>query len=79
MKCCFCKKEVGEYGNNAQPIMEGRCCRNCNEGIVIPIRMLRAFHERKKGEGEISGIIFKFKSGDYEPTKKELGIQEMSK
>jgi hypothetical protein len=42
MKCCFCKKDVGEYGNNAQPVMDGRCCDSCNETIVIPIRILKA-------------------------------------
>jgi len=41
MKCCFCKKDAGKYGNNALPIMDGRCCDECNDGIVIPIRILR--------------------------------------
>lgn len=42
MKCCFCKKEAGEFGNNALPVMDDRCCDDCNEGIVLPIRILRA-------------------------------------
>jgi hypothetical protein len=41
MKCCFCKKDAGEFGNNAQPIMNGRCCDSCNDEIVLPIRILR--------------------------------------
>lgn len=42
MKCCFCKKDAGEFGNNAQPIMDGRCCDSCNNGVVLPIRILQA-------------------------------------
>ena len=41
MKCCFCKKDAGKYGNNALPIMDGRCCDKCNANVVIPIRILR--------------------------------------
>ena len=44
MKCCFCKKDAGQYGNNAEPVMKGRCCNKCNDGIVIPIRLLKAFN-----------------------------------
>jgi len=39
MKCCICGEEAGEWGNNAQPIMEGRCCDYCNETEVIPRRL----------------------------------------
>jgi hypothetical protein len=42
MKCCFCKKEAGQYGNNAEPAMKGRCCDKCNSKIVLPIRILQA-------------------------------------
>lgn len=40
-KCCFCKKIIKGYGNNAEPVMRGRCCEDCDYGIVIPIRILR--------------------------------------
>ena len=40
MKCCICKLEDGkEFGNNAQPIMEGECCDDCNREKVIPRRL----------------------------------------
>jgi len=29
---------VWEYGNNAQPINDGRCCDDCNWSVVIPER-----------------------------------------
>lgn len=49
MKCCLCKKEIDEtntfmsYGNNAQPLADGRCCDICNITKVIPERMKRTF------------------------------------
>lgn len=44
MKCCLCGNEievVGTWkeGNNAQPLMEGRCCGYCNTTKVIPTRL----------------------------------------
>ena len=47
MKCCLCKEEIvvelsgWDEGNNAEPLMEGRCCNNCNETKVIPERIRR--------------------------------------
>ena len=38
--CCFCKKEIIGYGNNAQPVRDGQCCDECNLSIVIPTRMI---------------------------------------
>lgn len=42
MRCCFCKKDAGDFGHNALPVMDGRCCSKCNTEIVLPIRILRA-------------------------------------
>lgn len=39
MKCCICNNEIEGYDNNAEPVMEGRCCNECNMNIVIPVRM----------------------------------------
>jgi len=45
MKCCICKEEIEieengwASGNNAEPVMEGRCCNNCNMELVIPKRI----------------------------------------
>jgi len=45
MKCCICGSEImreangWDQGNNAQPIMDGRCCNSCNWSIVIPVRL----------------------------------------
>lgn len=37
--CSICGKKYDGYGNNAQPINDGRCCDECNRKVVIPIRI----------------------------------------
>ena len=44
-KCVICKEwikptEYGwTHGNNAAPVVEGRCCDDCNKNVVIPTRL----------------------------------------
>jgi hypothetical protein len=41
--CCFCKKNIMDYGNNPAPLMDGElysCCDDCNVKLVIPSRIL---------------------------------------
>lgn len=40
--CSICKKQYVGYGNNAEPINEGRCCEECNCKKVIPARLKKA-------------------------------------
>lgn len=37
--CSICYREFTEYGNNAEPINDGRCCDDCDNQIVIPARI----------------------------------------
>jgi len=37
-KCSICGNVYTGYGNNAEPINDGRCCDTCN-GLVIEQRM----------------------------------------
>ena len=37
--CSICGKTYEEYGNNAQPVNNGRCCDKCNATVVIPRRI----------------------------------------
>ena len=44
MECCLCNKKIGvvgtwDLGNNAKPLMNGRCCDECNQTKVIPARI----------------------------------------
>ena len=37
--CVICGKEYEGYGNNAQPVKDGKCCDKCNLEVVIPARI----------------------------------------
>ncbi len=37
--CCFCGKDFGQHGNNAEPLRSGRCCDDCNLSKVVPSRL----------------------------------------
>ena len=37
--CSICGQEYYGYGNNAQPINNGRCCNECNRTKVVPFRI----------------------------------------
>ena len=37
--CSICSNPFFEFGNNAQPINNGRCCNICNDTKVIPARL----------------------------------------
>lgn len=45
LKCSICNNPIEinaygwKYGNNAQPINDGRCCDLCNLMYVIPARI----------------------------------------
>lgn len=38
-ECVICHKPFEGYGNNAEPVAEGRCCDECNAKVVIPARI----------------------------------------
>ena len=35
MNCSICKEKIEGFGNNAQPINDGRCCDTCNKLVII--------------------------------------------
>jgi len=39
--CSICQAEYEGFGNNAEPINDGRCCDNCNWAVVVPARINR--------------------------------------
>ena len=63
MKCCLCENEIEkqkgwDLGNNALPLMDGRCCNKCNDTKVIPARILKQKHiieMMKKGVYKVIG------------------------
>jgi hypothetical protein len=42
--CSICGGKYTGWGNNAQPINDGRCCYECNNNRVIPARLVRWFY-----------------------------------
>jgi hypothetical protein len=39
-KCSICFNTLNsEFGNNAEPVNNGRCCDICNITVVIPARL----------------------------------------
>ena len=49
--CSICHEDTEGFGNNAQPINDGRCCSHCNITVVIPARLRVMFRRDKEGEG----------------------------
>lgn len=56
MQCSICDGPIpvehGTWtqGHNAEPVNDGRCCRECNDAVVIPARLRRliaAWSKRK--------------------------------
>lgn len=47
--CCICGKAIeseGDWhsGHNAEPVAKGRCCRACNDNVVVPARLREFMH-----------------------------------
>lgn len=54
-KCCICGKKFDGWGNNPAPAKEkGRCCDECNTGVVLPLRIAALF-KRKATEAISNG------------------------
>jgi len=45
--CSICQRLFKGWGNNAQPVNNGRCCDECNAKVVIPAR-LAIFYRKYK-------------------------------
>ncbi len=55
MKCVICGKEIKEYGNSANPVVNGTCCNHCNNHVVIPYRIFLA----TLGTGRNTALLIK--------------------
>lgn len=56
LKCVICSDNIGveangwKGGSNAEPVAKGRCCKPCDNSIVIPTRIKMYLARNKKGE-----------------------------
>lgn len=46
--CSICGKKYDGYGNNAQPVNNGRCCDDCNSTIVVPRRITDSINKKEE-------------------------------
>lgn len=74
-KCSICGKEFDGFGNNPSPLNRDLCCDECNQNLVIPLRMLLSPMNKRtaiiiKENGNIETRYFA-----EQPTLKEM--QEM--
>jgi hypothetical protein len=49
--CSICTGAIVGFGNDAQPINDGRCCDRCHAERVIPERARRILERDDKREG----------------------------
>jgi hypothetical protein len=42
MLCVLCHDNITGYGNNAEPVVEGKCCDSCNFSVVLQQRLRHA-------------------------------------
>ncbi len=52
-KCSICKKTFDGYGNNPAPFSGERCCDECNQNYVVPLRIYQITKEPK------NAVLFK--------------------
>lgn len=76
--CSICNAPIPDingwkYGNNAQPVNDGRCCNECNDYIVIPARLAHIM-----GAKEAARVAASIAGSKTELTK-QFGVEEAAK
>lgn len=48
--CSICKGPYNNYGHNPEPVkdLKERCCTECNDEIIIPVRLKRLLNARAR-------------------------------
>lgn len=54
-KCCICNQIYHGWGNNAQPVRNGRCCDTCKLIYVIPARLKQVEMREVKSDDQRKG------------------------
>ena len=73
MKCCICKKDIFEHGNNPDPIKGEVCCNECNLDVVVPLRLFYLLN--------ISGLVINTNKSIelVKPQNKTFNLKELQK
>jgi len=63
--CSICTGAIVGFGNDAQPINDGRCCDRCQAERVIPERARRTLESdtKREGSGGALHLIVGFAAG----------------
>lgn len=63
MTCVMCRNEIPDepgkaLGNSALPLVDGRCCDQCDIDWVVPVRLIMGGHtpEYAKAVGKLSHL-----------------------
>lgn len=72
-KCSICGKEYKGFGNNPAPLNRGKCCDECNSGIIVPLRLFLA------GVSNNRAMLIKTDGGlqTLQPKEKLLSLKQM--
>ena len=46
-KCTICKKSKSGFGNNAEPVVIGKCCDECYSKVIIPKKLKRIKKQKR--------------------------------
>ena len=64
--CCICGKkidamvspdtgkEIWTKGHNALPVKDGRCCSDCNNKVVVPLRIMKSISSKVQEISDLS-------------------------
>lgn len=69
--CCICEAKYTNYGHNAQPVKEGRCCDECQEKVVLPARndYKKASIDWRDTEKSVAEKLIRSKTNSFDPDK----------
>ena len=72
-KCCLCNASCNGYGNDSEPLSEGRCCDECNVKVITKrLSLLKTPSDAIKLSYEVD--INKVVGIEMEPADREVGI-----
>ena len=54
--CVLCNEKIEGFGNNAQPLMDGKCCDKCNVKVIAERTKQVAGNEVKESQVKESQV-----------------------
>ena len=55
--CIICSQRINNFGNNALPIIEGQCCDECNQRLVVPMRFRISYLVKQVAEDTEQAVL----------------------